>query len=116
MFGRHEITQNRVRDTISFKEGSEKLTLRVDADPMRLVVGLSQVQKMLKTITEETPAQEIADAAKFFATVIFGEEQASQLMAFYLNDGGCVINVCGKCFREFLLKKITKAQKKAKDE
>lgn len=109
---RHEITRNRVRDKICFREGGEKLELRVDADAMRIVVGLAQVQNMLKSITEESPEKDITDAARFFATVIFGETQAAQLMEFYLNDGGCVINVCGQYFKKYLLKKVTAAQKK----
>jgi hypothetical protein len=112
MFGKHEITLNRVRGKVTFREGAEKLTLRVDGDAMRLVVGLEQTQRMLKVITTETPKEEIQQAARFFASVIFGDEQTEKLMEFYLNDGSCVINVCGKYMTEVLFKKITAAQKK----
>ena len=111
-FKKHEITQGRVRDKISFREGGEVLTLRVDGDAMRFVAGLTQAQEILKQITVDSTDEEIASAARFFATVIFGDKQADQLMEFYMGDGGCVVNVCGKYFRDFLLKKVTKAQKR----
>lgn len=111
-FKKHEITRNRVRDKINFREGGEMLTLRVDGDAMRFVAGLTQAQAILKSITAESTDEEVGSAARFFATVIFGDKQAEQLMEFYMNDGATVINVCGQYFKQFLLKKVTKAQKK----
>ena len=52
------------------------------------------------------------EIAEYFAAVIFGKEQAAQLMAFYADDPGCVITVCGRYFKERLAGKINKAQRK----
>ena len=116
MFGKkYEITLNRVHDTVNIKESGETLQLVVNADPMRLVAGLNMSQKKLQALTSGEPSEEeIKETAQYFATVIFGLEQAEKLMAFYADDAGCIINVCGTYFRERLSKKITKAQKKAK--
>ena len=109
------ITLNRVHDTIRINENGETLPLTVSADPMRIVAGLNKAQKKLNDLVnkETEPAEEeIKEAAEYFATVIFGKEQAEMLMAFYNDDAACVINVCGTYFRERLGKKISQMQKK----
>lgn len=112
MFKRNEITLNRVYDTVSVREGGNKLTLHVNADANRLVVGLSQAQKRLQTITEETTDEERKNIALYFSNVIFGEEQTQALFDYYYGDASCVISVCGKYFANRLGKLITKAQKR----
>ena len=109
----YKLSLNRVHDSIQITEGDDKLSLHVDGDPMRMVAGLAQAQKMLQAINNDSPEEETIKAARYFATVIFGEAQAQQLVEFYHNDAGCVISVCGKYFEERLGKKITKAQKRA---
>lgn len=111
----YEMTLNRVHDTVTVREGDEKLTLTVNGDAMRIVAGLNRAQAKMKEIDENAPDEDVIEAAEYFATVLFGKEQAAQLMAFYANDPGCVITVCGKYFRERLAEKITKAQKKLKN-
>ena len=111
----YEMTLNRVHDTVTVREGDEKLTLTVNGDAMRIVAGLNRAQAKMKEIDENAPDEAVIEAAEYFATVLFGKEQAAQLMAFYANDPGCVITVCGKYFRERLAEKITKAQKKLKN-
>ena len=113
MFGR-TITLNRVHDSITIKEGTERLNLTVDGDSMRMVAGLNKAQQKMRAVNDETPDAEVLECAEYFASVIFGKEQAEQLMKFYNNDPGCVINVCGKYFRERLAGKIAKVQKKMK--
>lgn len=110
----YRITLNRVHDSIRINEGNDTLRLFVDADPMRMVAGLSMAQKMLQSINSESTDEQHNEAALFFATAIFGKEQATELAEFYHNDAGCVISVCGKYFHERLGKLITKAQKKSK--
>ena len=112
MFQNKPLSLNRVYDTVSIKEGNQKLILHVNADANRLVVALSQAQKRLQTINENTTDEERADISRFFATAIFGEEQTQRLFDYYYNDAGCVIAICGKYFAERLGKLITKAQKK----
>lgn len=115
MFGRkYNLSLNRVHDIVQITEGDEKLRLRVDGDPMRMVAGLSQAQKQLQAINGETPEEDVNKAALMFATVIFGSQQADELMQFYRGDAGCVINVCGRYFEGRLGKLITRAQKKTK--
>jgi hypothetical protein len=111
----NELTLNRVHDVITIREGDERLKLTVNGDAMRIVAGLNRAQAKMKELDETSPDEAVIEAAEYFATVLFGKEQAGQLMAFYANDPGCVITVCGKYFRERLAEKITKAQKKLKD-
>lgn len=115
----YEISLNRVHDTIKIKENGETLTLTVNADPMRMVSGLNKAQEKLKALVTvedgggEPSENEIKETAEYFAAVIFGAEQARALMDFYANDAGCIINVCGKYFRERLGAKISAVQKRA---
>lgn len=114
MFKKYEVTLNRVHDTIVIKEGGERLTLVVNGDSMRMVAGLNNAQKKLKELKDDSPDETVKNTAEYFAAVIFGQEQAGELMRFYANDPGCVITVCGRYFRERLADKIAKAQKKMK--
>lgn len=110
----YELTLNRVHDTVTIKEGSESLTLTVNGDSFRMVSGLNKAQEKLKSINENSPAEDVKAAAEYFATVIFGAEQAAELMRFYADDPGCVITVCGQYFKARLADKIAKTQKKLK--
>lgn len=115
MFGKgYEITLNRVHDTITIREGNETLKLTVDGDAMRLVAGLNKAQQKMIALNDESKEEDIIDCAKFFAGVIFGNEQAAQLLKFYADDPSCVISVCGKYFKERLAGKIAAVQKKMK--
>lgn len=112
MFRPFRVTLNRVHDKVRISEGGESLMLVVDADPMRMVAGLGQAQKLMQALTGESTEKEQKDAALYFAGVIFGREQAEKLLEFYHGDSGCVVNVCGKYFAGRLGKLITRAQKK----
>lgn len=115
MFKRtYKLTLNRVHDVLTVKEGTEKLTLKVDGDSMRIVAGLNAAQKKMKDLKDDATEQEIRDAAETFATVIFGKEQAGELFAFYNNDPGCVISVCGQYFKNRLAGEIAKVQRRLK--
>lgn len=114
MFGKYEITLNRVHDSITIKEGTERLDLTVDGDAMRMVAGLNNAQKKLTALNEDATDEQIIEAAEYFASTIFGQQQAKALMAFYADDPGCVITVCGQYFKERLADKIAKVQKKMK--
>lgn len=114
MFGKYRMSLNRVHDTVEIREGGETLTLRVSADPMRLVAGLTQAQKLLQAIDADSTEEQRNRAAGHFAEAIFGAEQAGQLFDFYRGDASCVINICGKYFAERLRKLIEKAQKRVK--
>ena len=114
MFGKYEMTLNRVHDKITIKEGDERLTLTVNGDAMRMVAGLNKAQKKMLELTEDTEDEQVRETAEYFASVIFGREQAEKLLAFYADDPGCVITVCGQYFKERLAGKIAKVQKKLK--
>ena len=116
MFKRgYEVTLNRIHDTIKIVENGEKLPLVVNADPMRIVAGLNVAQeKMTELVKGEPTEEEMKAAAEYFAAVIFGTEQAKKLIEFYAGDAACVINVCGKYFRDRLCGIIAKAQKRTK--
>ena len=110
----YEMTLNRVHDTVTFREGDDKITLTVNGDAMRMVAGLNRAQARMNAITEETPDADVLDVAEYFATVLFGKEQAAQLMAFYADDPGCVIYACGQYFKERLAEKIANVQRRVK--
>ena len=109
-----KLTLNRVHERVVIKEGGEKLILTVDGEPMRMVAGLSQAQKLLKALTKDSTEEETKGAALYFAQVLFGKDQAEKLMAFYIEDAGCVINICAQAFEKKIGKQITRLQKKAK--
>lgn len=110
----YEVTLNRVHDAVTVREGDEKLNLTVNGDAMRIVAGLNRAQVRMKEINENTPEDEVKAVAEYFAGVIFGKEQAARLMAFYADDPGCVITVCGRYFKERLAGKIAAVQKRMK--
>lgn len=112
MFGKKSLTLNRVYDTVVIKEGDQRLTLHVNADASRMVVGLSQAQKRLQTISEETTEEERKEISRYFSSIIFGEEQTEKLFDYYYGDASCVIAICGQYFADRLGKLITKAQKR----
>ena len=111
----YEMTLNRVHDTITIREGEEALKLTVNGDAMRMVAGLNKAQTKLTELTDDSTDESVKEAAEYFASVIFGKEQAASLLAFYADDPGCVISVCGQYFRERLAHKIGDVQKKLKD-
>lgn len=115
MFGRrYTLSLNRVHDSIRIKEGNDTLDLTVDADPMRMVAALNKAQKILKGINDDSNEEDIKSAALMFASAIFGDVQAHQIMEFYHDDAGCVINLCGRYFADRLSGIITKVQKRSR--
>jgi hypothetical protein len=114
MFKPFEISLHRVHDRVKITENGESLALYVDGDPMRMVAGLAQAQKIMQGLNEESTEEEQKNAALYFADVIFGKQQAEKIMEFYHGDAGCVINVCGQYFSKRLNKLIVAAQKKQK--
>lgn len=110
----YEMTLNRVHDTVTIKEGDERLTLNVNGDAMHMIAGMNKANQKLQALTDDSKDEEVIEAAEYFAAVIFGREQAARLMRFYANDPGCVISVCGQYFKERLVDRIVKVQKKAK--
>ena len=108
------MTLNRVHDTVLVREGNETLKLSVNGDSMRMVAGLNKAQKMMKEIPDDAKDDDVKEIAEYFASVIFGKEQAGKLMEFYANDPGCVITVCGQYFKDRLAGKIAQIQKKLK--
>lgn len=111
----YTMTLNRVHDTVTIREGDEKITLTVNGDAMRIVAGLNKAQAKMKELSDDTPDDAVKDVAEYFAAVIFGKEQAAQLMAFYADDPGCVISVCGQYFKDRLAGKIANVQKRMKN-
>lgn len=111
----YEMTLNRVHDTVCFKEGEERLTLTVSGDAIRMVAGLNRANAKMQALKDDTPDAEVLETALYFASVIFGKEQAEKLMKFYADDPGSVITVCGRYFEQRLAKIIANAQKKIKN-
>ena len=104
---------NRVHDTVRVSEGNESIMLKVDADAGRMVAGIAEASRALQELSAETSEEDQRKAARYFASVIFGDEGAGRLMEFYRNDPTCVINLCAQYFSKRLGGLITKAQKKS---
>ena len=111
MFFRHEINPFPVSDKVTFRNVDKTLKLTVRADASTIVLGLKRVNERLSALTDESPDEEKAAAARMCAGVLFGDAQADSLCRFY-EDPLAVVTACGMYFRERLSKKITKAQKK----
>ena len=111
MFFRKEINPFPVSDKVTFRNVDKTLKLTVRADASSLVIGLKKANDKLSGMTDDTPEKERAEAARLFASTIFGQEQGDSLCRFYA-DPLAVINACGLYFKERLGKKITKAQKR----
>ena len=112
-----EISLNRVRDSITIREGNETLTLRVDSDAKVIISRLNKAQKELKSMDEQTTDEERRKAAHELAEAMFGAKQSEELFDFYNQDTSCVVAICGLYFgdpKHGLGKKITKAQIKRK--
>ena len=110
----YEVSLNRVHDTVVIREDTETLRLTVNGDAQRMVAGLTKAQQKMLAIKDDSTDEEVMNCAKYFASVIFGMEQAKTLMDFYANDPGCVISVCSQYFKERLAGKIAAVQKKMK--
>ena len=110
----YRITLNRIHDRVRISEGDERLDLRVDDDPRRMMRGLTEAQRQMRGITVEATPERMRDMAMLFAGTIFGADQAAQLLEFYAGDASSVIDVCGRYFSERLSKLIAKAQKRMK--
>lgn len=111
MFFRHEINPFPVSDKVTFRNVDKTLTLTVRTDASTIVLGLKRANERLSALTDESPDEEKAAAARMFAGVLFGDAQADSLCRFY-EDPLAVVTACGMYFRERLSKKITKAQKR----
>ena len=114
---RPELSLNRVRDTVTIREGDERIVLKVDSDARSIINRLNRAQKMLSAMDENTTDDERIQAAHDLSEAMFGVEQTKDLFAFYNYDAACVVAICGKYFGDpehGLGKKITKVQKKRK--
>jgi ABC-type hemin transport system substrate-binding protein len=106
------MTLNRVHDDVEIREGGDSLILHVEADPDRVVAGLNERSRRMKTLTNDSTEDDFTEAARFFASVIFGAEQAEKLLEFYHKDANCVMRACSEYFTRRLSHMITDIQKK----
>lgn len=113
MFFRKEINPYSVSDKVTFRNVDKALTMYVRADPSSLVVALRGAMTRLAALTDESADEEWASVALSYATAIFGDEQARQLLDFY-GSPLTVMRACDNYFNEYLGAKITKLQKKGR--
>ena len=107
------ISLNRVRDQIAVKEGDQEIKLSVDSDANSIVKRLKKAKELMDAVDSQTTDEDKLEAARAFASAIFGDAQAEQLVLFYSKNAGNVAEVCARYFEERLCKMITKAQIKA---
>lgn len=108
----YTITMNRVRDKVAFVEGSERLVLTVDVDPLGVIGDLKNVIDDLKALNNDTTDEEIMRVAVELGTKIFGEKQTQKLVEFYNSNEKQIFNVLTRYFTERLNGLISDAQKK----
>ena len=106
-----EINPYSVADKAIFRNVDKTLTLYVRADASGLVVRLKKAQDMLKMVSDDSTEAERLEAARSFASAVFGDKQAGQLVEFY-GDPIAIISAVGIYFDKQLKYKITKAQKR----
>lgn len=111
MFRKKEINPYTVSCKAVFRNVDKTLVLYVRSSAPVLMVNLKQAEEKLRTITNDSTAEEREDAARFFARSVFGETQGDQLVEFY-DDPLAVISAVGMFFDQQLKQAITKAQKK----
>ena len=112
---RPDLSLNRVRDTVTIREGNDRIVLHVDSDAKSIIHRLNRAQKMLSAMDEKTTDDERIQAAHDLSEAIFGAQQTEKLFAFYNHDAACVVAICGQYFgdpKHGLGKKITRAQMK----
>lgn len=107
-FRGYTLSTDRVRDRVRVREGGRTLVLTVSGEASRLVQAVSKVQEKLTAAR----AEDAGECAEMFAEAVFGKEQAAKLLEFYGNDPYCVLEVCGKYFRNRLGGLITRKQMK----
>ena len=106
-----EINPVAVSDKVTFRNVDKTLTLYVRTGVSAVIVGLKQAQEKLKELNDESDECQKRNAARLFASVIFGDDQADQLLEFY-GEPMAAIAATGMYFDQRLKKIITKAQKK----
>jgi FKBP-type peptidyl-prolyl cis-trans isomerase (trigger factor) len=104
---------NRVRDQIAVKEGDQEIVLSVDSDANSIIKRLMKAKELMDAVNSQTTEEDKLDAAIAFASAIFGDSQAEQLVLFYSKNAGNIAEVCAQYFEERLCKMITKAQIKS---
>nr|MBQ1578117.1 hypothetical protein [Oscillospiraceae bacterium] len=104
----------RIHCIVPVKEGDEILRLRVDADPNLLVTRISEAVKMMQTLSAESTQEQEHDVALYFATVLFGKEQAGKLLDLYNGSGQSVLYMCSVIVEKDISARIIKAQKHAR--
>lgn len=112
MFKPYTISLNRIHDRVQITEGDESLLLIVEGDAARMVSALTEAQKVLRGLNNDSDEGERKQAALTFAQAMFGNAQAVKLIDFYHGDALCVIDVCGRYFSGRLAKLIGNAQKR----
>ena len=100
-----------VSDKVTFRNVEKTITVYVRSDATSLIVNLKRAQEKLKELTDQSSEKERMEAARVFASAIFGEKEGDRLCKFY-GEPMAIVSVCGIYFDERLKDKITKAQKR----
>lgn len=112
---KYKTSLGHVHDLIEVREGSERLVLRVDADPVNIVRLINRLDPQLSGIKEQEQAEKEAEGiAREICGTIFGKQQMHKLFEMYNGDSVAVLSLCSKYISERLLGLITKTQKKAR--
>ena len=107
-------TLNRVRDSVTFREGKEEINLYVDSDAESLVSRLQKAQELLLKIDDQSSIEDRKNAAETLANAVFGHEQTKRIFDFYHGDANCVVTICGMYVsdkKHGLIPKIVQVQK-----
>ena len=107
------LSSNHVRDKVAFVEGSGRLVLTVDVDPLGIIDEMTGIIGELKGIDEKsTDDAEFLRLARKMAVFMFGEAQTEQLVTFYHGNPKQLFSMVTRYFVERLNGLIVAKQKK----
>lgn len=108
-----KLSSNHVRDKVAFIEGTERLVLTVDVDPLGIIDEMTGIISELKGIDEKsTDDAEFLRLARKMGVFMFGEEQTEKLVTFYHGNPKQLFSMVTRYFVERLNGLIVAKQKK----
>jgi ribosomal protein S24E len=106
------LSSNNVRDKVAYVEGSERLVLTVDVDPIGFFDSMNGVIADLKKLNNESTDDDYMRVAVDMAHRMFGKEQTDALIDFYHGNKKQIFSMVTRYFLERLNILITEKQKK----
>lgn len=108
----YTLTTNRVKDKVAFVEGSDRLVLTVDVDPLGIIDEMQRIIADLKALSDDSTDDDYLRIAKSMAGHMFGDKQTEQLWDFYDHNPKQFFNIVSRYYIERLNGLVVEKQKK----